>query len=183
MLPSPPDGEYAHDPEGPVVGYSGEIRDAAGKIPPPSNMFFAIFTGLLLSMLTVAIHATGTAWWVSRLRLRAQRRESNLRFAVILRVLITTVLLLISLHLIEVLTWAAAYWALPGISQIDSAEEAIYFSTVTFTTLGYGDITLISPWRMLSAVQAAVGMLIFGWSTAMLFTVVQRIWEERPRNG
>jgi hypothetical protein len=41
---------------------------------------------------------------------------------------------------------------------------------------GLGDLTLKPPWRILSAMQAADGMLLFGWSTAFLFAVVQRVW-------
>ena len=66
--------------------------------------------------------------------------------------------------------WAAFYvWvgALPDFS------DAIYFSLVTFTTLGYGDVTLNDAWRMLAATQAATGILIFGWSTAVIVAVVQ----------
>ena len=54
-------------------------------------------------------------------------------------------------------------------------ERAVYFSIVTFTTLGYGDITLpYEEWRILSGVEALNGILLFGWTTAFLFAVVQR---------
>ncbi|MCD0462776.1 potassium channel family protein [Roseiconus lacunae] len=146
-------------------------------------MVIAILAGLILSTLTVCIHAIGTTWWVGRLRQYAIRTNDQSHFRVRLRVLIHTVLLLLTLHLTEVVSWAAAYWMLPGIPQLNSVEEAIYFSTVTFTTLGYGDIVLNSPWRMLGAIQAALGMLIFGWSTAMLFSVVQRTMRDESSQG
>jgi hypothetical protein len=60
-------------------------------------------------------------------------------------------------------------------------EEAIYFSFVTFTTLGYGDITLPEIWRILSGFEALNGVLLIGWSTAMLFAVVQRTWKDTLR--
>ena len=56
-------------------------------------------------------------------------------------------------------------------------EAAIYFSFVTFTTLGYGDLTLSDGWRLLSGIEALNGILLDGWSTAVLFAVVQRIWQ------
>ena len=60
-------------------------------------------------------------------------------------------------------------------------ETAFYFSFVAFTTLGLGDVTLKPPWRIMSAMEAADGMLLFGWSTAFLFAVVQRVWAIQPR--
>mgnify|MGYP001821084805 CR=1 FL=1 len=83
------------------------------------------------------------------------------------------VVLLTTATLLEALWWAASYFYL-GV--IQSLEAAIYFSIVTYTTLGYGDITLNEQWRMLSAFQAANGVIIAGWSTALLFALVQKIY-------
>ena len=58
----------------------------------------------------------------------------------------------------------------------DTVEAAAYFSTVAFTTLGYGDIILAPPFRLLSAFQAANGLFLFGWSTALVFAVFQWIY-------
>jgi len=53
---------------------------------------------------------------------------------------------------------------------------------VTFTTLGYGDITLPEQeWRMLSGIEALNGILLVGWTTAFLFAVVQRSWSSTAR--
>jgi voltage-gated potassium channel Kch len=68
------------------------------------------------------------------------------------------------LHVLEVLVWAGAYIALGAIG---SFEEAVYFSIVSFTTVGYGDVVLPLDWRILGACEAAAGMLIFGWSVAL----------------
>jgi hypothetical protein len=63
------------------------------------------------------------------------------------------------------------------VEEIGTFEEAVYFSVVTFTTLGYGDITLADhQWRLLSGAEALNGVLLVGWSTALLFAVVQRCW-------
>ena len=94
-------------------------------------------------------------------------------------VLIKTVLILISLHAIEIVLWAASYIILLPAGELASFEEAVYFSFVTFTTLGYGDITLSEGWRLLSGIEALNGILLVGWTTAMLFAVVQRMWRGR----
>ncbi|MEM6472001.1 MAG: potassium channel family protein [Planctomycetota bacterium] len=142
-------------------------------------MLLAILTGLALASATVAIHAGGTAWWVSQLRSKYQGR-SHLPASVWL--LSSTAVLLLSLQMVEVVLWATVYVALPNAETISSVEEAIYFSTVTFTTLGYGDVTLEGRWRILSAMQGATGILICGWSTAVLLAVVQAIGEQGKRN-
>jgi hypothetical protein len=76
--------------------------------------------------------------------------------------------------ILEVWAWAALYLL---IDAAQSIEEAAYFSTVTFTTLGYGDITLDEQWRLLSSFEGANGLLMFGWSTALIFAAVQRVYE------
>jgi len=60
-----------------------------------------------------------------------------------------------------------------------SFEESLYFSLVTMATLGYGDVVLDKSWRILSAIQGANGSFLFGWSTALTFYAVQRIFEQR----
>ena len=62
-----------------------------------------------------------------------------------------------------------------AINQFDSFEKAIYFSLVTFTTLGYGEITIESGSRILSGLEAVDGIMMIGWSTAFMFFVYQEI--------
>ncbi|NEV64353.1 ion channel [Thiorhodococcus minor] len=48
---------------------------------------------------------------------------------------------------------------------------------VTFTTLGYGDVTPVEhDWRLLSGIEALIGVVLIGWTTALLFLIVQRSW-------
>ena len=91
-------------------------------------------------------------------------------------ILTKTVLVLVALHALEIMLWAVSYIVLLPDSELASFEQAVYFSFVTFTTLGYGDITLSEGWRLLSGIEALNGILLVGWTTAMLFTVVQRMW-------
>jgi hypothetical protein len=91
--------------------------------------------------------------------------------------LIVAMALLTALALmVEILLWALLYRSL-GI--IPSLESSLYFSGVTFTTVGYGDMTLPACWRLLSVGEAVNGVLMAGWSTAQLITVVQRMMELR----
>lgn len=79
-------------------------------------------------------------------------------------------------HIAEIVLWAAAY-RLAG--ELRSFEEAVYFSAVTFATIGYGDVTLSSEWRLASAVEGVNGILLFGWTTAFLFKVSEFLWVSR----
>ena len=80
------------------------------------------------------------------------------------------VLVMSTISILEVLLWAFAYMALGNMKEL---ESAFYFSMVTFTTLGYGDIVLDPSWRLLASFQAATGIIMFGWTTAILMSVVQ----------
>ena len=95
---------------------------------------------------------------------------------VLLSILIQTALVLIVLHVVEVFVWALIYHLLPG-SGLASFEQAMYFSFTTFTTLGYGDVTLEERWRLLTGIESLNGVLLIGWSTALSFAVIQRVLE------
>ncbi len=144
-------------------------------------MLKSILVGLLLTMVTVGIHAIGTSWWIERLRRRSKKgKVSNSRFRE-LKILFSTSTLLLFLHILEVAVWAVTYLAIPKLNhlqkfELQSFEEAAYFSIVTFTSLGYGDIVITSKWRLLSGIQSMAGLFVFGWSTALLFAIFQRLW-------
>ena len=75
-------------------------------------------------------------------------------------------------NFVEAIIWGFTYYLLPGITEFESIEKAIYFSLVTFTTLGYGDITINSANRMLAGFEAMNGVLLLGWTTAMMFSLL-----------
>lgn len=82
------------------------------------------------------------------------------------------VLVLVGVHFLEAFLWAFVYLR---IGEFDDIDTALYFSVVTTTTLGYGDITLNPAWRVLASVQAVGGLILFGASTAFLFEVLQAL--------
>ena len=87
--------------------------------------------------------------------------------------LILAMALLTALALwVEILLWALLY---QGLGLFSGLEGSLYFSGITFTTVGYGDMTLPACWRLLSVAEAVNGVLMAGWSTAQLVYVVQRI--------
>ena len=83
---------------------------------------------------------------------------------------------IVLLHLIEISLWALVYaWgqAMPDL------HAAFYFSAVTYTTTGYGDLTLPEAWRLVGGVEALTGILMCGWSTGFFFALVNRLAQSR----
>jgi cell division protein FtsW (lipid II flippase) len=85
--------------------------------------------------------------------------------------MVTTVLGLFFVHTIEIWVWAFVYVTLGALATF---EDALYFSTATFSTLGYGDMVLGPEWRLLGALEAVNGFLLIGWSTAYLVAASTR---------
>ena len=142
-----------------------------------------ILIGAGLVAITVAIHAVGTTAWVKYL---AQHYLDDDRIWGTKRVhsiLILTVILMVFLHTLQITIWAFTYILLAPEGELASLEKALYFSFVTFTTLGYGDITLSEGWRLLSGIQALNGILLVGWTTALIFAVVQKTWQGLGRKS
>ena len=135
--------------------------------------------GLSLIALTMAIHATGIAFLAFateriRVRMESLNRLSLHHVLAILIGLIGVVgLLLAALHGVEAALWAAAYWWLGA---LDSPGEAILYSVDSISTRGASGLMLERHWRMMGALEAMDGMLLFGISTAYIFTVMQAYW-------
>jgi voltage-gated potassium channel Kch len=79
----------------------------------------------------------------------------------------------------EALLWALFYLYSPEITRLPDLETALYFSMVTFTSVGYGDVVLPGPWRILTSIQAANGVIIFGWTTALIFYHMQTVYARK----
>lgn len=135
-------------------------------------MIVQVLLGAVMIVVTTIIQGIFTITGIEMLRWRLSQklRESLVRSTLTLAFV---VLWLFLATIIEVWTWALLYLALGAVS---SLEQAAYFSTVTFTTLGFGDITLDENWRLLSSFEAANGLLMFGWSTALVFATVRWVY-------
>ena len=139
-------------------------------------MLKSVVVGMLLMAFNVAIHAVGSTLRIHYLQQNRSLKTRPLPFWTVLRVLSSTAIFVLVLHIIEVSAWAVVYLSLNDIPELRTFEQATYFSIVTFTSLGYGDITLQGPWRLLSGIEAMNGIILFGWSTALLFAILQRLW-------
>ena len=137
-------------------------------------MLVQIAIGSALLMLTVIIHSAFTLLAVSAFgggRLQRMNRRWMRTTAVA-----ALVLMMFFATLLHASAWAATYMV---VGAIQDFEEALYFSMVTFTTLGYGDITLADSWRLLAAFEAANGCIMFGWTTAIVVAVIHTFFNQR----
>jgi len=80
---------------------------------------------------------------------------------------------------LQALIWALLYLSHPAITTLPDLETALYFSMVTFTSVGYGDVVLTGNWRMLASLQGANGVILFGWTTALIFYVIQSVYKHK----
>ena len=86
-----------------------------------------------------------------------------------MRVMVGTAVALMVAHTLEVFVWALAD-VIVGVAPAGS--DLLYFAFVNYTTLGYGDVTPLAKWRLLGPMTAMNGVLMFGWSTALIFEVL-----------
>ena len=132
-------------------------------------MFDKIFLATLLVVVTVAIHAAGVS---SLIRVMMRTRALDVSgFRAVILVVIGLTCWLILIHLAEIAFWGLFYFwhgCLPD------AESAIYFSAVTYTTLGDGSLMLPKPWRMFAPIEALTAILMCGLSTGLFFALVSR---------
>jgi hypothetical protein len=85
--------------------------------------------------------------------------------------MIPTVTIFMVAHTLEVIVWSLAYLI---VAAAPAGADLVYFAFVNYTTLGYGDVIPVERWRLLGPITAMSGMLLFGWSTAVIFEVLRR---------
>jgi len=134
-------------------------------------MIANLLVGTAMISLTVVIHTFGLmavtrAMGIMTDVLRLRGRRSHVV------AMIAAVIGIFGVLTVEVWLWAACYYAL-GI--VGDFETALYFSTATFSTVGYGDIVAGEDWRLLTALEGVNGFLLIGWSTAYLVAAGIRV--------
>ena len=136
-----------------------------------------LIIGTFMMGLTIAIHAVGSAKWLAYLEARKSHWHQGIGTRVLFNAIILTALVLLFLHMFEVILWAVLYVLLQEWTGLSDMSDAIYFSVITFTTVGYGDMTLNESARLLSGMEGMIGITVFGLTTATLFVVMQRVWK------
>lgn len=132
-------------------------------------MFLNMVLACTLMVGTTVIHALGMllVFW------HFSRPHGHDRLARILQIS-GIVLLMFTITVVEAILWALLYL---GLNTLETFERALYFSMVTYTTLGYGDIVIDQKYNLLSSFEAANGIIMFGWTTAIVIASVQKLYE------
>ena len=140
-------------------------------------MALQFLVGSIISVVAIMIHALVTVGAVGIARSAGLRRTPRPRLQ-LMAVMVATAAVLIVAHTLEAFVWALAY-AIVGAAP--EGSDLLYFAFVNYTTLGYGDIVPVEHWRLLGPMTAMNGILLFGWSTAVIFEVLDRA--TRMRDG
>ena len=152
---------------------------SAGLIKRGTAMALQFLVGGVISVVNIMIHALVTVGAVGIARSAGLRRTERPR-SHLMAVMVATAAVLMVAHTLEVFVWALAY-AIVGAAPAGS--DLLYFAFVNYTTLGYGDITPAKAWRLTGPMTAMNGILMFGWSTAVLFEVLRKTLEHLASVG
>ena len=137
-----------------------------------------IVIGLALVVVTTILHAAFMVAGIRAARWRINRYGSYTReLAKAVSVSLFTAWMFLGV-VSETLLWALFYLYHPDITALPDFETALYFSMVTFTSVGYGEVVITGPWRLLASMEAANGVIIFGWTTALIFHHVQQVYAD-----
>jgi hypothetical protein len=85
---------------------------------------------------------------------------------------LSIVLMIIALHGFEIWAFAFTYVA---VGAVQGLEEALYFSTISYSTVGYNDARIALDWRLVGAFESILGVILLGWSTSFFFRMLSRI--------
>src|SRR5437762_3107297 len=133
-------------------------------------MLRQFLVGAVASLSNIAIHALVMVAVIKVTRVADSLATSHQTLRLI-AVMMATVTVLMTAHLSEVLVWSSTYGLVNAAS---TGTDLIYFAFVNYTTLGYGDITPVERWHLLGPMTAMNGVLLFGWSTAVIVEVLRR---------
>ncbi len=129
----------------------------------------------LMVLLTVVIHGAGLFVLSRVLRLEAREEAAAHLHPMSPRGMAITLVLvlgLVALHGVEIWAYALLYLALDAVHLL---REAVYFSTITYATIGYDDNSIMPGWKLIAAIEGVNGVILLGWSTAFFVRVVARM--------
>ena len=123
----------------------------------------------VISLANIAVHSIAMAGVIHVFK-RRQAVKDLLGFEVhLILLMIAVVAVLTAAHMIEVAIWAVAYGVL---DVVPDDVDPFYFALVNFTTLGYGDVLPAARWQLLGPAATMNGVILLGWSTAVIFAVL-----------
>lgn len=163
-------GPVPRTPPGPSPRHDG--GGAVARVCGAVTLTHQLMLATLVVGATVIVHLAGLALLLAVLR---RYRRASRRYLVVLLnggAILVAAFGLFGLHSAEIWIWAGLYEVLGAFVDF---EHALYFSTSTYVTIGYGDVVLPPGMRILGAIEGASGIILIGWSTAFFFSIVDRM--------
>jgi hypothetical protein len=136
-----------------------------------------VAVGIAVTLINIGIHAAlmGLIGWVThRTTIAVQAAHTWIQMVLVTWAVVT---ILMTAHVVAILVWAVTY-DMVGI--VPERQDTFYFAFANYATLGYGDIIPVKRWRLLGPMTAMNGMLLFGWSAAVIFDVLRTITRVIP---
>jgi hypothetical protein len=138
-----------------------------------------LVVGFLVALVCLALQALALVVAARYFAHAAERPLGSRPVATVFRRFAVLMVVLLLGNVVQIGIWGVLYWILKA---FEDFETALYFSGVTFTTLGYGDVVLKGHYgRLLAPVQAANGVMMFGVTTAAFFAAIQQMLQLRPQ--
>lgn len=134
---------------------------------------------VVIVFVCLSLHVAGLlsiAEWLFQHRQHFERPHARIHFSMLMVILFSGLMLL---HLAEATIWAAFYYSR---ELFPDFETSLYYSLVSYTTIGFGDVLLPQRWRLLGAIEGISGVLLCGISTAFIFAVMNAMFKARTRH-
>jgi hypothetical protein len=139
-----------------------------------------LVTGVLTTLATIMVHAIALTAIAHYVRREQQLGRAGVGYWKDVAIVASVTLLALLAHLVEMTIWALV---LEACGEFTRLAAAFYHSAMNYTSLGYGDVVMSDAWKLLGPLEAANGLLMFGVSTAIIFAVIQRLFEVRLGAG
>ncbi len=141
-------------------------------------MLTEISIAVVIVFVCLSLHVVGLlfiAEWLLQHRQHFERPRGKIHFSMLMVILFSGLMVL---HVTETTIWAAFYYSR---ELFQDFETSLYFSLVSYTTIGYGDVLLPQKWRLVGAIEGISGVLLCGISTAFIFAVMNAMFKARMR--
>ncbi len=140
------------------------------------GLLIPLTVGASAVLCTIIIHALVLSATVNFVRRERRLARAGVSFWIDVAIVALVICFALAAHLAEIAVWAGLFMVC---GEFRDFGTAYYHSAVNYTTLGYGDLIMTPPWRVLGPLEAANGMLMFGVTTALVFAVIQRLLHAR----
>jgi len=151
-----------------------------GSLPVNSQVISATFNQQLLigaAMIAVCVIIHGLGLFTIQRAISGERMTR--RFETLRPLSVTgagftlvAVFAIIAIHFVEIWLFAFLY---DYLGALHSFNESLYFSTISYATIGYSDASIHDEWRMVAALEGVVGIILLGWSTAFFVRILGRL--------